>query len=396
MPVIAGSGAALAPLRRRAWRSVWLCGFTSWVGLWMQLVGAQWLMGTLTQSTVEVALLTTALGVPFLVVAIPAGALGDTRDRRQLLIVGQASMFLAAASLWLLSATHAVTPLRLLLLTAALGVGQALAMPSWLALQPTLLAPEEIAAGAALDGVGVAVARAIGPALGGAVVVIAGAATDFLIGALVWCGTLLVLARLHTVSRPPASDEPFPTALLTGLRYAAGDGPLKRILLRVGLFSALAGALWALLPTLARHRLHLDAASYGLLLGCVGLGSAVAAAALPRLGSRVPRRRLVAAGFVVSAGACADLALAGRIAPAIAGLLAAGGAWVAVIALLDVTAQATVRDRLRARGLAVYESAFQGGIALSGLVWGALAGATSVGLALLVVAALLAITALLR
>lgn len=77
------------------------------------------------------------------------------------------------------------------------------------------------------------------------------------------------------------------------------------------------------------------------------------------------------------------------------GLLAAGAAWVTVIALLDVTAQSTVVDHLRARGLAVYESSFQGGVAVSGLVWGAVASTTSIGIALAVVAgALLAAAAL--
>ena len=395
MAVASPSSSAFAPLRRRAWRTVWLCGFAGYIGLWMQLVGCQWLMGTLTHSTAQVALLQTAVGLPFLAVAIPAGALGDTRDRRGLLIAGQTVMFLAAAGLWLVTATEVVTPLLLLALTAGLGAGQAVAMPSWLALQPTLLPSDEIGAGAALDGVGVAIARAVGPALGGAVVVLAGPATDFLLGSIVWLGTVFALTRVRTVSRPAASAELFAAALRNGLRYAAGDRALQRVLLRVGLFSALAGAIWALLPTLARERLHLDAAGYGALLGCVGLGSAAAAVALPRLGARVSRRRLVAAGFAVSAAACADLAVAGRIPPVVVGLLAAGAAWVTVIALLDVTAQSTVVDHLRARGLAVYESSFQGGVAVSGLVWGAVASTTSIGIALAVVAgALLAAAAL--
>jgi predicted MFS family arabinose efflux permease len=386
MAVGARNVTALAPLRHRAWRTVWLCGFVSYVVLWMQLVGAQWLMGGLTHSTAQVALLQTALGVPFFLVALPAGALGDTWDRRRLLITGQVAMFLAAAALWLVSAIDVVTPLLLLGLTAALGAGQAIGTPSWLAMQPNLLPPEEIAAGAALDGVAVAFARAVGPAVGGTIVALAGPATDFVVGSVAWLGTLITLTRLRAISRPPPSREPFGSALVGAVRYARNRS-LQRILLRVGVFSVLAGAMWALLPTLARHRLHLDAAGYGILLACVGLGGAATAAVLPRLRARVPHDRLVAAGFFVSAAACADLAFAGRIAPAVVGLLAGGGAWVAVIALLDVTAQATVVGRLRARGLAVYESSFQGGVAISGLVWGVFASATSIQLGLIVVAA---------
>ena len=56
--------------------------FVSNVGGWMQTVGAQELMLTLTTSATLVALIQTAAGLPVVLLAVPAGAIGDLVDRR--------------------------------------------------------------------------------------------------------------------------------------------------------------------------------------------------------------------------------------------------------------------------------------------------------------------------
>src|SRR3984957_17178184 len=157
-----------SPLRYRDFRNWWLANLTSNVGSWMQTVAAQWLMITLTSSAVLVGAI-QATNLPVLVLAIPAGVLGDLLDRKRLIIAGQSVMLLSALALALavLDAVGAVTPIVLLILLCGIGVGQGLTGPIAQTLQPELVPAPERPQAIALGSVNQNLARAIGPAIGG-------------------------------------------------------------------------------------------------------------------------------------------------------------------------------------------------------------------------------------
>jgi MFS family permease len=104
---------------------MWGAQFVSNIGGWMQTVGAQWLMLSLTASAIPVALIQTASSLPVLLFAVAAGAVGDLVDRRRFLLVAQSFMLVAACALGALAVAGLVTPLVLLALIFALGAGQA-------------------------------------------------------------------------------------------------------------------------------------------------------------------------------------------------------------------------------------------------------------------------------
>src|SRR4051812_3772593 len=89
---------AWAPLRRTWFRALWTAQFVANTGTWAQTVGAQWLMGDLGGSALQIALVQTAATLPVFVLVIPAGALGDVVDRRRLLLIAQTLMLLSAAA----------------------------------------------------------------------------------------------------------------------------------------------------------------------------------------------------------------------------------------------------------------------------------------------------------
>jgi MFS family permease len=88
---------------------MWWAQFVSNVGSWMQTVGAQWLMLTLTSSATFLGLIQTASTLPVLLFSVPAGVIGDLVDRRRFLIVAQGFMLLAAAALGVLALADVVT-----------------------------------------------------------------------------------------------------------------------------------------------------------------------------------------------------------------------------------------------------------------------------------------------
>lgn len=91
---------------------------------------------TLTTSATFVALIQTAAGLPVVLLAVPAGAIGNLVDLRRLLVASQSFMLLAALALAGLALARLVTPWVLLGLIFAVGAGQTLTSPTWQTLQP--------------------------------------------------------------------------------------------------------------------------------------------------------------------------------------------------------------------------------------------------------------------
>jgi len=110
--VTAVDGSAWAPFRHRLFAAMWGAQFVSNVGGWMQTVGAQWLMLTLTGSAAYVALVQTAASLPIVLFAVAAGTIGDLVDRRHFLLATQAIMLLAAVALGVLAIAGLASPGR--------------------------------------------------------------------------------------------------------------------------------------------------------------------------------------------------------------------------------------------------------------------------------------------
>src|ERR1700674_762169 len=104
------TASAWAPLRQSLFRSLWIASVVSNIGAWMEDVGEAWLMTSQTPSPLLVALLQTAEGLPFFLLALPAGALADIFDRRRLLLFTQIWLCLAATGLGVLTLLGLTTP----------------------------------------------------------------------------------------------------------------------------------------------------------------------------------------------------------------------------------------------------------------------------------------------
>src|SRR3954447_19513165 len=109
------------PLRNRIFRALWFAVLGSQVGTWMQTVGAQWLLVDEPNAATLVSLVQTAMMLPMLLFAVPAGVLADSLDRRRMLIVVQFFQAAAGAFMTALALAGQLTPALLLTLTFVLG-----------------------------------------------------------------------------------------------------------------------------------------------------------------------------------------------------------------------------------------------------------------------------------
>lgn len=374
---------AFAPFQSRAFAVIWTATLVSNIGMWMKDVASGWLMTDLSPSPLMVALVQAALTLPIFLLALPAGALADIVDRRRMLIAAQGFIALVGAALALAVATGVMSPWLLLALTFAGGVGAALAAPAFQSVVPELVDKATLRSAVALNSMGVNVARAIGPALGGLLLAAVGVATVYALDAistLVVVGAFVWWRRAKTsTTLPPESLGP---AIATGLRYAAGADDLKIVLARAAAFFLFASAYWALLPLIAREQLGGGPTYYGVLLAAIGAGAVTGALLLPRLARRVSADALVLIGTLLTAAVAAALGRAPNAAAAPALLFVAGAAWITVLTNLNVAAQSSLPNWVRARGLAIYLMVFYGAMTAGSAIWGQLAATTSIATAL--------------
>jgi MFS family permease len=375
---------AWQPLRIPVFRNLLIADLASDIGTFMQTVGAAWLMTTLTSSTTYIALIQTAAALPFFLLALPAGSLGDIFDRRKLILSTETYMFLVAVALAALTYSGRMTPWLLLLLTLALSLGDAVESPAWRAIFPELVKKEDLQPALALNGIEFNLARATGPGLAGLIVAIAGVAMAFVLNAISFLGVIFVIfswKRPARKSRLPA--ETLGAASMAAIRYVRYSPGLRTLMARSGFVIFFASSFWALLPTVAKE-LSKSPLGYGFLLGFFGVGAVLGAIVLQSA------RRIVATEAVVSVatavyGAILIATAALHHLGILCGLMLLGGAaWTVFLSTFNTMVQNLAPEWVRARVLAAYLFVFQGSVALGSTLWGLAAEHTSARTALLI------------
>ena len=176
------------PLHVPMFRNLLVADLVSDMGTFMQGVGAAWLMVSQGAGPQLVALTQTASAFPFFLLALPAGALGDIFDRRKLILMTEIWMLSVAVVLAVLGVLHLITPWALLLSTVALSIADALEAPTSRAVLPEVVPKEGLMPAISLNGIEFNLARAIGPALGGFLIVAAGIGRVFWLDAASYLG----------------------------------------------------------------------------------------------------------------------------------------------------------------------------------------------------------------
>lgn len=364
-----------APLANAVFRALWIASLASNIGTWMQSVGAGWLMTELNSSPLYVSLIQTAMSLPVFLIGIPAGAVADLFDRRRLLIFTQAFMALAAGLLGWLTFIGKESPIVLLLTTFALGIGSTLNNPAWQAVLPEIVSRRDLPQAISLNSVGFNLARAIGPAIGGFLLAAFNPGSVFLLNALSFIGVIVVLYLWKREPKPRSTtvNESIVSATWAGLRYVRYSPGIRAVLVRSGTFAVGGSAIWAILPTFTQTGLHGTATGYGILLGCLGVGSMIGALLLAKFRLRFSPDQLIIFSAALWGTVTALLGWIHDFPLAAIAMLAGGVAWVTETSSFNVVAQTVLPAWVRARALAAYMLVFQGGMALSSMLWGVVA-----------------------
>jgi MFS family permease len=385
-----------APLRHAPFRRIWLASLLSNLGLLIQAVGAAWAMTQMTSSADKVALVQTALMLPIMLIAMPAGAVADMYDRRIVALVSLSIGLSGAVTLTALSWLGLVTPTLLLAFCFLVGSGMALFGPAWQASVSEQVPTETLPAAVALNGISYNIARSFGPAIGGIIVATAGAVAAFAANAALYLPLLVVLflwRRENEPSRLPR--ERLNRAIVSGVRYIANSPSIRIVLARTLVTGIIGGSLSALMPLVARDLLHGGAQTYGIMLGAFGMGAVIGALNISELRKRLSGEAAIRACALSMGGAIIAVAVSHEPVITAAALVIAGAVWMLAVALFNIGVQLSAPRWVAGRSLAAFQASIAGGIAIGSWGWGRLTDAAGVETALLISGGLMLLSPLL-
>ncbi len=380
---------AFSPFRHPVFRSVWIATLASSFGGMIQGVGAAWMMVNLGASPQMVTLVQASITLPIVLLALVAGALADAFDRRVLMLAAQVFMLLVSAALAVSAYLGLATPWLLLFFTFLIGCGAAINAPAWQASVGAMVPRAEVPSAVALNSMGFNLARSLGPALGGAIVAVAGAALAFTINAFSYLGLIGVLARWRPEQEPRLLPrESLGRAMAAGIRYAAMNRNINAAMLRGCVTGLGASAVPALTPLIARDLIGGGPAVYGLLLGAFGVGAVVGAFWSHRLRSAYSTELIVRFALLASALGIGISALSTSLAATMAAMALCGLGWVLVVSLLNATVQMSAPRWVVARALSLYQMTTFAGLAVGAWLWGGVTEGAGLGTALMAAASI--------
>lgn len=372
-----------APFAHGVFSLLWSTWLVANLCMWMSDVAAAWLMTTLTSKPIWVALVQTAATLPVFLLGLPSGALADILDRKRFLAFTQIWVAVVGGVLALAVFAGMMTPPLLLMLISLNGIGLALRWPVFAAIVPELVPRSKLPAALALNGVSMNTSRIVGPLLAGAIIAGLGSAWVFLLNAVLSVAAAVVIMRWRREHKPdPLGRERLTGAMRVGLQYVAQSYHLKGVLARVAIFFFHSTALMALLPLVARDIKGGDAGTFTVLLASMGAGAVLSTFALPRLRQAFSRDKLVLMGTTVQGVTMGVMSFNTNIWLGVLLMALSGAAWLSTANSLNVSAQISLPNWVRARGMSMYQMAIMGATALGAAVWGQVATSGSVPMAL--------------
>ena len=368
-----------APFAKATFLVIWSATLLGNIATSMRELAAAWLMTSLSISSTDVGMVKAAAALPVLLLALPAGALADTFNRRYLNISVNSLLALITAGIGLVALSGGLTPPLLVAAIFLTGIGSAVLQPTQQSLVPLLVERAQLEQAVALNGMGLNLSRAVGPAIAGLLVAGLGTAAAFFANAF---GYLIVIAAFiwWKGAATPAlagTHERIPGAMLAGMRFVRHAPVLRRVLARLAWFVFVASAYWTLLPVLVRRDLGGSPGLYGNLLAAIGIGSVITTLALPRLRERLSPETTFRLGLAATSAVLAVLAWAGTVYLIAFAALVAGAAWLAALTVANVAAQSHLPDWMRGRGMAIYLALFAGAMTVGSMTWGWVADHTS-------------------
>jgi predicted MFS family arabinose efflux permease len=368
-----GLGNVVLALAHRNYRIYAGGNAVSLVGIWMQRVAVGWLAWTLTHSGTWLGVMSMAEFFPVVFLSPLAGALADRRDRVGIIRVTQIAGSVEASLLAVLVYTGAITIELLLALTLLLGIFNAIAQPSRLALIPTLVDRAALPSALAINAIIFNSARFLGPAVAGVVIAQISVGAAFAVNAATYVVFLVAMTNLRGLpALPVGATQSVLKASVEAYLYASRHPGIAPMLLLFTITTIGTRGFVELFPGFADSVFGRGPEGLAMLTSTVGLGAICGALWMLLRPAIAGLTRLVLAHTLVISLAILAFTATDRFALALPCVFVAGTAMTITGIGAQTLLQAAVDVRMRGRIMALYGMIFRAGPAVGAVLMGSL------------------------
>ncbi|MFI5366357.1 MAG: MFS transporter [Candidatus Binatia bacterium] len=327
--------------------------FCAGTAMTMLRAAIAWHVFDLSHSAFHLGLIGLVQFIPALTLALFAGAVADSYDRRTIMLCAEL-LPLACAAVLFLATRHGAASLPLLYaLILLVAIASTFDTPARAALLPTLVSRDSFPRAVTIASTNQALAFVTGPAAAGFIIAAAGVAAVYATYGVLIAGSLAGLAFI----RPPARDAAVRTTpslhtIREGLRFVRRRQVILGCM-TLDMFAVIFGGAAALLPIYATDILHVGARGYGVLTSSLECGALLTSFVLTML----PPIRRAGQTLLVAVGAYGLATIAfgcSRWFPlSVAAYMAVGVADQVSVIMRSTAIQLSTPDALRGRVSAV-------------------------------------------
>lgn len=377
----------LRPLKDSRFTAFWLGSLLSNMGTWMQSVAEPWLLLNIGGSSFLLGLDAFAINAPFWLLALAGGVLADRRSKSLIIFFFQGIQMFCPVAAIVLVALGWVKPWMIIGLSLIVGVTDALSMPAFSSLIPSIVRKEDLSSALALNSIQFNLSRVMGPAIAGLLMARLGFLWCFGANAASYAPFFLSIywLRLPIASDPkPAPDDSGAVPALRNLGNIIGSPKSGWALLSIFCTAFLCTPMITFAPVIVKNVIRADVGEFGSLLTAFGAGGILGPLVILLMPQRFDRMKV----SLASAGLyglvlifLSDAATLWRLAF----LMVCGGM---VLTLGNTSAntflQSQASDANRGQTASLYMLAMRGGLSLGNLVMGAVVELSNVRTAFLV------------
>jgi MFS family permease len=360
----------------------WSGAFISSIGSWLQMTAVLWFVRNIGSDTL-VGFVNMVAWLPCLILGLFAGAMSDRVDRRRVILICQAVM-MGCSILMGVSIHTSIPDLTLVVFLGISGVAYAISTPALVSMIPFQVTREKILSANTLNNVQFNLARFIGPAIGGVLLMATSAYVPFYLNAMTF-GAFMILILLSKVRLPPPQPrrENVGASIIEGFKYVGKNGWMGRILLTICGLSFFGFSFIVLIPSVCKQVLHVSEHQYGFLLGMTGLGALFGMVAVAELKNRVGLKAMMCTGAFLTAAFLIAFALSHYYWLSCLLALGVGGSFLVFNAVASAALQGNASPEMQGRVSSMLVVAYLGFFPLGGLLLGYLSDALSLKTSLL-------------
>ena len=379
-------GESFELLATRRFGTFWFASLLSSIGTWAQQVAEPWLLLTLGASPFLVGLDSFAMNAPVWLLTVIGGSLADRADRRQVIVRFQSLQMLCPIAIVALLVTGGIHPWMIIVLAAVVGVTDALSMPSFQSIVPSIVEHEQIGRGLALNSTQFNLSRILGPSIAGVLMSSVGVMACFVVSAasyIPFIGVALWILPPRVRTQSAAVGARW-AQTAHDLREVLRQQAVRGALLTVLTTSVLCAPLITFTPVLVKVVFGGSAGRFSMAVAAFGVGGLLGAAGLLGLASTVDQRRFSSMLATIYAVVVVLIAFDPWFW-ALPALLGVGGAAMTMSnTAANTLVQTTAHPRLLGQTVSLYMLAMRGGISIGALLTGATVSLLGVQHALLI------------